>query len=179
MVVIEPNSNCVLEAFNENEKLPMASTTKIMTAIIAIENNADLTKVVSAPHKAVGIEGTSIYLRENEELSIKDLLYGLILASGNDSASALAIITSGSEDAFVQLMNNKVAELGLENTHFTNPHGLHDEQHFTTAIDLAKITAYAMQNDVFREIVSTKRHTISETKYTKERYLKNKQKKRG
>ena len=176
MVVIEPNSKCVLESFNENEKLPMASTTKIMTAIIAIENNADLTKVVPAPREAVGIEGTSIYLRENEELSIKDLLYGLILASGNDSASALAIITSGSEDAFVQLMNDKVAELGLKDTHFTNPHGLHDDNHYTSALDLAKITAYALQNDVFREIVATKRHTIAETKFTKERYLKNKQK---
>ena len=176
MVVIEPNTASVIESFNENERLPMASTTKIMTAIIAIENNSDLEKIVSAPREAVGIEGTSIYLRKGEELSIRDLLYGLILASGNDSATALAIVTSGSEVEFVELMNDKAKELGLQNTHFTNPHGLHDEDHYTTALDLAKITAYALKNETFREIVSTKRHTIGATEFTKERFLKNKQK---
>ena len=176
MVVIEPNSLSVLEGYSEDEKLPMASTTKIMTAIIAIENNANLDEVVEVPPASVGIEGTSIYLRKGEKLSIRDLLYGLILASGNDSATALAIITSGSEEAFVELMNKKVNELGLTGTHFENPHGLHEDNHYTTALDLAKITAYALKNDEFRKLVSTKRHTIDATEFTKERYLKNKQK---
>lgn len=176
MVVIEPNTSKVLDGFNESARLPMASTTKIMTAIVAIENAEDLEKTVPAPKEAVGIEGTSIYLRTGEVLSIRDLLYGLILASGNDSATALAVITAGSEEAFVEMMNNKASELGLSDTHFVNPHGLHDDNHYTTALDLAKITAYALKNDTFREIVSTKRHTISATEYTKERYLKNKQK---
>ena len=176
MVVIEPHSARVLAGFNQDTKLPMASTTKIMTAIVAIENIDDLQKVVNVPSEAVGIEGTSIYLRKDEEISIKDLLYGLILASGNDSATALAIITAGSEEKFVDMMNSKAKELGLNNTNFTNPHGLHNENHYTTALDLAKITAYAMRNETFRELVSTKRYTILPTNETKERYLKNKQK---
>lgn len=176
MVVIEPRSQKVLNGYEENTRLPMASTTKIMTAIIVIESIEDLNMVVPMPKEAIGIEGTSIYLRDGESLSIKDLLYGLILASGNDCATALAVLCAGNEEAFVEKMNAKAKELGLENTHFCNPHGLHDNNHYTTALDLAKITAYALRNDKFVDFVSTKRHTIEKTAETEARYLKNKQK---
>ncbi len=177
MVVIEPKTKRVLLRFNEEEKLPMASTTKIMTALLVIENIGDLNSIVTVPNECVGIEGTSIYLRKGEEISRKDLLYGLILASGNDCATALAILTAGSEESFVKMMNKKAEELGLTSTNFTNPHGLHNENHYTTAKDLAVLTAYALENETFREIVSTKRHTIEKTNVTNEqRYLKNKQK---
>lgn len=177
MCVVEQTSGRVLAGENETKTLPMASTTKIMTAIVVIENTDDLERRVTIPDEAVGIEGTSIYLRQGEELSIIDLLYGLILASGNDSATALAIITSGSEGEFVNLMNAYANKLNLTETHFENPHGLHSENHFTSAKDLARLTAYAMKNNVFRKIVSTKRYTIEKTNKTSEaRYLKNKQK---
>ena len=177
MVVIEKNSKRVIDEYNSSEKLFMASTTKIMTAIVVIENTSDLEKVVSVPDACVGIEGTSIYLKRGEEISVKDLLFGLMLASGNDCATALAIITSGSETEFVSLMNTYANKLGLENTHYMNPHGLHNKDHYTTALDLAKLTAYALNNPTFSEIVNTKRYTIQKTNKTdKERYLKNKQK---
>lgn len=177
MCVVEQTSGRVLAGENESKILPMASTTKIMTAIVVIENTSDLEKVVTVPDEAVGIEGTSIYLRKEEELRIIDLLYGLILASGNDSATALAVVTAGSEEKFVELMNNYADKLNLAETHFENPHGLHSENHFTSARDLARVTAYAMKNATFRQIVGTKRFTIEKTNKTPEaRYLKNKQK---
>lgn len=177
MCVLEQNSGRMILGENEEDMIPMASTTKIMTAIITIENTSDLERVVTVPDLSVGIEGTSIYLRKGEELSIIDMLYGLILASGNDSATALAIITAGSEEKFVEMMNNYADKLNLTHTHFTNPHGLHDDNHYTSAKDLATITTYAMKNEVFRKIVGTKRYTIEKTNKTEEpRYLKNKQK---
>lgn len=177
MCVLEQNSGRMILGENEEDMIPMASTTKIMTAIITIENTPDLERVVTVPDLSVGIEGTSIYLRKGEELSIIDMLYGLILASGNDSATALAIITAGSEEKFVEMMNNYADKLNLTHTHFTNPHGLHDDNHYTSAKDLATITTYAMKNEVFRKIVGTKRYTIEKTNKTEEpRYLKNKQK---
>lgn len=177
MCVLEQNSGRMILGENEEDVLPMASTTKIMTAIVTIENTPDLERVVTVPDSSVGIEGTSIYLRKGEELSIIDMLYGLILASGNDSATALAIITAGSEEKFVEMMNNYANKLNLTHTHFTNPHGLHNDNHYTSAKDLAIITTYAMKNEVFRKIVGTKRYTIEKTNKTEEpRYLKNKQK---
>lgn len=176
MAVIEEETNRLLYGFEEDKRLPMASTTKIATAIIAIENCDDLNKKIVVPSASVGIEGSSIYLRRGEELTIKDLLYGLMLASGNDCAVALAIITSGTEEAFVNKMNELATSLNLVNTHFKNPHGLHDEDHYTTAKDLAILTSYAMKNETFAKIVSTKRYTIETTNLTDNRYLKNKQK---
>lgn len=167
MATIEKTSGRVLYCEKENEKLPMASTTKIITAIYVIENNNDLNKLISIPKEAVGIEGTSIGLKEGEHLTIKELLYGLMLRSGNDSAVALAIATSGSEEKFVCDVNDFLKQKGFLNTHLKNPHGLPDEEHYTTALDLANITAYAMQNPIFCEIVSTKEKAISNELKTK------------
>ena len=140
-------------------KAPMASTTKIMTAILAIENG-DPSKTVVIPKEATGIEGSSIYLKEGESLTLEELTYALMLESANDAAMAIAIEIGGSLDGFVEMMNEKAYELGLGNTHFTNPHGLDNEEHYTTAYDLARLATYAMENPVFKEIVSTKKKVI-------------------
>ena len=161
MVVLERNSGRVLNEKNADKKRPMASTTKIATAITVIDNVADLDKIVRVPAAAVGVEGSSVYLEKDEELTVRDLLYGLMLQSGNDCAAALAITTAGSIENFATLMNETAAKVGADNTHFVNPHGLHHDEHYTTARDLGKITAYAMKNDVFRTIVSTKYHDTS------------------
>ena len=139
--------------------MPMASTTKIMTALVVIES-CDLDKEITIPKEAVGIEGSSIYLVEVERLTIKELLYALLLESANDSAVALAYITAGGVDEFATLMNKKADELGLKSTSFDNPHGIDSDEHYTSAYDLAKITAYAMKNPIFSEIVSTYKKTI-------------------
>ena len=173
--VLDVSSGEVLASGNENEKLPMASTTKILTAIVVIEN-MDLSKTIKVDKKAVGVEGSSIYLKEDEEIKVIDLLYGLMLRSGNDTAVALSIATAGSEEKFVQMMNEKAKSIGAKNSSFTNPHGLDDENHYTTALDLAKITAYALKNPIFKEIVSTKLHVVPETNKTETRYFQNKNK---
>ncbi len=178
MITIEANSGRILYAKDEHKRLPMASTTKILTAIVAIENCKDLDKKYEIPKSAVGIEGSSIYLKAGEHLSIRELLYGLMLRSGNDSAVAIAEIISGSVPKFVSAMNKKCEMLGLKNTHIVTVNGLHDENHYSTASDLAKISAYAMKNSEFAEIVSTKEKTIS-SEFDKKygyRYLKNKNK---
>ncbi len=158
MCVVERESGRVLNQKNAKMRRPMASTTKIATAITVIENYADLDDIVMVPSVAVGVEGSSIYLKENERISVRDLLYGLMLQSGNDCAVALAVITAGSVESFAEMMNKTAITVGAENTNFVNPHGLHHENHYTTAEDLAKIAAYAMKNETFREIVATKKH---------------------
>ena len=177
MAVIEKDSGRLLFKDNEKEKLPMASTTKIITAIFVIEKNKNLDKVVKVSREAVGIEGTSIGLKEGEHLTIRELLYGLMLRSGNDCAVALALETSGSLISFVREVNEFLKEKGCFNTNLKNPHGLPDNDHYTTAEDLAIITAYALKNDIFSEIVKTKEKKISNelnTKYNRD--LKNKNK---
>lgn len=177
MVTMESNSGRILYSKNENERLPMASTTKIITAIVAIENCKDLDKKHQIPKDAVGIEGSSIYLRTNEHLSIRELLYGLMLRSGNDSAVAIAIIVGGSLENFVKMMNDFCARIKLDNTSIVTVNGLHDDKHFTSALDLAKVTSYALKNNTFRKIVSAKNAKISdENAKNGERYLKNKNK---
>jgi len=175
MVVLEGNTNTILFGHNENERMPMASTTKIVTAILAIENCEDLDKKFKISENAVGIEGTSIYIKSGEELSMRELLYGLILASGNDCAVAIAEYFD-SEENFVNMMNEFAISLGLENTHFDNPHGLDSDNHYTTAYDLAVMTSYALKNDIFREIVSTERMVIPQNEIYQARYLKHKNK---
>ena len=176
MTVMEANSKRLLLEKNKDVELPMASITKIMTALVSIENIEDINQVVDIDKRAVGIEGTSIYLTENEHLTAKELLYGLMLASGNDASMALAsYVGKGDIDYFIDLMNNRAKELGANNTNFVNPHGLDIKNHYTTAYDLALITSEAMKNPVFRDIVSTKRVTISGNDKVKARYLKNKQ----
>ncbi|HOV69840.1 MAG TPA: D-alanyl-D-alanine carboxypeptidase family protein [Clostridia bacterium] len=172
-VLMEANSNRVLYSKNPHKRLPMASTTKIMTAIIAIENsNPEETVTVGA--NAVGVEGSSIYLQAGEKLKLGDLLYGLMLASGNDAAVAIAEHVGGSVERFVEMMNKKAQELGLKNTHFTNPSGLHNPNHYTSAYDLAKLACYGMKNEMFREITSTKVKRIPWQGRDYPRFLRNK-----
>ena len=156
--VVELSTGRVLHSRNADQKLPMASTTKIMTALLIIEN-CDLDEVITVPDEAVGVEGSSIYLKRGEVISVKDLLYGLMLRSGNDSATALAIHHSGDTQKFAETMNIRAAAMGAESTHFTNPSGLPDENHYTTAGDLSLIACEAMKNDVFKTIVSTRNYT--------------------
>lgn len=171
-VLINADTKEILYGLNENSRLPMASTTKIMTAIVVIEKcNLDDKVLISA--EMTGAEGSSIYLKAGEILSFRELLYGLMLSSANDAAEAIAISVAGSVDSFAQLMNNKAKDLGLMNTHFTNPHGLDNEEHYTTAFELATITAYCLNNRTFSEIVSSKTYTIPETELSSERVLVN------
>lgn len=137
----------------------MASTTKIMTALIALEALPLDTKVV-VPAEATGIEGSSVYLKKGEVYTLEALLYALLLQSANDAAEVIAYAVAGSVPAFAQLMNEKVAALGLTNTHFDNPHGLDSEQHYTTASDLAIIACAALENPDFYKIVSSRRYTF-------------------
>ena len=178
MVTIEQGSGRVLYEKDKDKRLPMASTTKILTAIVAIENAKDLDEKQEIPREAVGIEGSSIYLRTGEHLTIRELLYGLMLRSGNDSAVAIAILVAGSVDEFVKLMNDFCEKLNLENTHIVTVNGLHSENHYSSASDLARITSYALKNETFAEIVGTRETKISNEFDNKNkcRFLKNKNK---
>ena len=161
-VVIDKDSGRVLFSHNKDEKRGMASTTKIMTAICALEHG-NPQKIVTISSTASGIEGSSMYLAVSEKLPLIDLINGLMIVSGNDAATAIAETVSGDVESFAALMNKKAAEIGAYNTSFTNPHGLSDENHYTTAHDLAKITAYAMQNPDFCEIVATKTKNLPQS----------------
>ena len=176
MCVLEKDSGRVLFSKNMNEKLPMASTTKVMTAITTLTHCNDLEEYIQVYDCAVGVEGTSIYLRKGETIKVKDLLYGLMLRSGNDAATALACHVGGSVDGFAKMMNELAVEIGAKNSHFANPHGLDNPEHYTTAYDLALITSYALNNPTFKEIVSTKSHVIEATDKSDKRYLTNKNK---
>ena len=173
--VMEVSTGRVLAEGNMEKRLSMASTTKIITAILAIENN-DLDKIIEVPAEAVGIEGSSIYLKKGEHLSVRELLLGLMLRSGNDAAVALAVDTFGSSENYQKEANNFARRLGLENTSIVTPNGLHDDNHYTSAYDLAVISAYALKNQAFREIVGTKTATISNELGKGKRLLKNKNK---
>ena len=144
---------------NADERLPMASTTKIMTAIVALESG-DIEREYEVKQEYTLVEGTSMSLRAGETLSIHDTLWGLLMLSGNDAALALAGECGGAKN-FVAKMNAKALALGLENTHFDNPHGLDSETHYTTARELAALASYALQNETFREIVSATGHTAA------------------
>ncbi len=158
-VVIDGDGGIVVYEKDAHTRRGMASTTKIMTALVAIENYP-LDKEIKIADEAVGIEGSSIYLAHGEVLTMKNLLYALLLQSANDAATAIAIEVAGSVDEFANLMNKKAQQIGLKDTHFTNPHGLYDENHYTTAYELALITKYALQNETFRQIVSTVKTVI-------------------
>lgn len=144
---------------NAKERMGPASTTKLLTALVVAENCNPETKI-SIPREAIGIEGSSVYLREGEILSVEQLLYALLLASANDAATALALFCAGSVEAFCEKMNQKAAALRLTDSHFVNPHGLYDDAHYTTAHDLAIIAAAALKNPLIRQIVSTYKTTI-------------------
>lgn len=171
-IVIDGLSGAVLFEKNTSEKLPMASTTKIMTAKVILDN-MDPQTVVSVPKEATLVEGSSIYLRENEKITVETLLYGLMLESGNDAAHTLAVACSGSIERFAELMNKTAKDMGLINTSFENPHGLTCENHYTTAYELAYITFNAMQNPMFRKLVSTKNMVIQSIDGEFTRYFSN------
>ena len=173
MCIMETSSKRVLASKNQETKLAMASTTKIMTAITAIESGIELDKPFEISPKAVGVSGTSLYLRKGEKFTLRDLLYGLMLISGNDASVAIGEYVGGSLTKFVDMMNDKAREIGALNSHFDNTHGLDSKTHYTTAYDLALITSYAMSNETFKEIVSTKNIKITNSD-GKTRYLKNK-----
>lgn len=164
-IVYEPVTGTVLYEKEPDQRMLVASTTKIMTALIVLENCALDEKVTVKPEHAA-VEGSSMYLKPGEDYTVEDLLYGLMLASGNDAAAALADHTAGSMEAFAKLMNAKCQALGLENTHFVNSHGLDAEEHYSSARDLALITAAAMENETFREIFSTKTYSTHGLSYT-------------
>ncbi|MCH5156878.1 MAG: D-alanyl-D-alanine carboxypeptidase [Clostridiales bacterium] len=174
-VVMERSSHRILFAKNCDAHLPMASTTKIVTALTVL-NHANLDDVVEVNPKAVGIEGSSIYLRAGEHLTVKELLYGLMLRSGNDSAVALALHVAGSVEAFAEMMNETARNAGCTDSNFVNPHGLHDDNHYTSAHDLGVLTCVALENNDFREIVSTKTVRISNEGMEYDRVLTNKNK---
>ena len=158
-VIMDVNSGRILYSKDMDEKLPMASTTKIMTTLIAIESGR-LEEKVNVSKKASYTEGSSIYLREGETHTVNDLLYAIMLRSGNDASVALAEHIGGSIEGFVGLMNRKAQDIGAMNTQFANPHGLDAPGHYTTAHDLALITAYALKNRKFSDIVKSKKWTI-------------------
>lgn len=155
----EPATDTFLYDKNGDDRAPMASTTKVMTALIVLEK-ANLDQVVTIPPEACGIEGSSIYMKPGEKLTVRDLLYALLLQSANDAAAALALTVGGSIRNFAALMNERAQALSLSNTHFVNPHGLDDPEHYTSAKDLARITAAAMDIQEFRDMVGTVKHTI-------------------
>lgn len=165
-VLYLPDTEDFLYCKNADLPLPMASTTKIMTSLVALENSS-LTDEVAIDDSAIGIEGSSAYLRHGDVLTMEELLYALLLQSANDAATAIACHIGGSVEEFALLMNNKAHELGLCNTHFTNPHGLDDENHYTTARELAIIAANALKNDTFKKIVSTYKKTFTSEERTR------------
>lgn len=156
-----PETKSFLYEKNGDIRYPMASTTKIMTALIAAEEG-ELDRTVVIPKEATGIEGSSLYLREGERLTLMELIYGLMLRSANDAAAAIAIALHGSVDAFTERMNARAEELLLTDTHFDNPHGLDGETHYTTAKDLARLGAAALANETVRTVSSTYKKTIGE-----------------
>ena len=165
-IVLDAVSGRVLYEKAADQRSLIASTTKIMTALIVCEQCNVLDRM-RIPREAVGIEGSSMYLKEGEVLTLQELLYGLMLSSGNDAAVALAIYCGGTVEGFAQLMNDKARMLGLRNTHFENPNGLDSPEHYSTARDLAVLAAYAMGNPIFAKTVSTKSIRVGE------RYLTN------
>ena len=158
-IVYDRISKSMIIGKNEDIKSAMASTTKIMTTIVILEK-ADLNETVTVSAKAGGTGGSRLGLKRGDKASVRDLLYGLMLRSGNDAAVALAEHVGGSVKEFAELMNEKAIEPGLTNTHFVTPHGLDDANHYTTALELAKLTDYAMNNETFSKIVGTKSITI-------------------
>lgn len=171
-ILIDAKTGEVIYEKCAGERAYPASTTKIMTALVTLkvleDNDSPPDQQVVIPDCAEGVEGSSMYLKSGEKISIEDLLYGLMLVSGNDAATALAEIIGGSQKNFVKMMNEKAESLGCENTHFANPSGLFDEDHYTTAADMAIISREAMKNPAFRKIVKSTSHQAvrAESDYT-------------
>ena len=165
-IVYDRNSHMILYGKNETKQVKMASTTKIMTSLIIIEN-CNLSETIEVSQKAAGTGGSRLGLKTGDKITIKDLLYGLMLCSGNDAAVALAEYSGGDISEFAELMNNKAKELGLANTHYESPHGLDSDGHYTTAYELALLSDYALKNETFSKIVGTKNYTVTINGYPK------------
>jgi len=165
-IVLDRISNNILVGKNQFNKVKMASTTKIMTSIIVLENS-NLSDIVEVSKKAAGTGGSRLGLKTGDNISIRDLLYGLMLCSGNDAAVSLAETVGGSIEGFSKLMNSKAKELNLMNTNFETPHGLDSDNHYTTAYELALLSDYALKNETFSKIVGTKNYTITINGYPK------------
>ena len=160
-ILMHADSGRVLYEKNADEHMLIASTTKIMTAIVVLEH-CELDDLVEVDSRSAGIEGSSMYLKAGESYTVEDLLYGLLLVSGNDAASALALHVADSMEEFAELMNAKAAELGMTESSFKNAHGLDEEGHYSTAHDMAKLAAYCMGNEDFARIAGTVSHTVGE-----------------
>jgi D-alanyl-D-alanine carboxypeptidase (penicillin-binding protein 5/6) len=167
-VVYDRTSQSIIFGKNENEKVKMASTTKIMTAIVFLENVKDLNSTVEVCKTAANVGGSRLGLKTGDKITYNDLLYGLLLCSGNDCAIQIAVSTAGSVQNFAELMNNKAKELNLTSTHFVTPHGLDEDEHYTTALELAKMADYALNISKFAEVVSTKNYTVTINGYSKQ-----------
>ncbi|HEO8422326.1 D-alanyl-D-alanine carboxypeptidase family protein [Niallia sp. FSL W8-0635] len=175
-ILMEQDSGRVIFEKDAHTQRRIASITKIMTAILAIESGK-LDETVTVSNNAIRAEGSSIYLQEGEKIKLEDLVYGLMLRSGNDAAVAIAETVGGSLDGFVYLMNQKAEEIGMKNTHFANPHGLDDhEDHFSTAYDMALLTRYAMKNDTYKKIAGTESYRSESSNNKWDRVWKNKNK---
>ena len=155
-LLMDAESGRVLYAYHAQEQSLIASTTKIMTALLAIETCNDLDETVTVCDECIGVEGSSMYLEKGDQVSVRCLLYGLMLQSGNDAAVALADHCAGSVDVFVTWMNDYAQKLGMTRTHFSNPHGLNDDDHYSTAEDMAILMRAALKEPVFREIISSR-----------------------
>ena len=175
-ILMDTDSNRILYSKNMHQVRSVASISKIMTAIVAIESGK-LDKTVTINDSILKAYGSGIYIKVGEKLTLKDLLYGLMLRSGNDAALAIADYVGGSKEKFVKMMNDKAIKIGMKNSTFHNPSGLDEEQeigNFSTAYDMAILTSYAMQNKTFREIVGTKKYVLKTNKNTYVWYNKNK-----
>lgn len=173
-IVMDLDSGRILYEKNANQKRLIASITKIMTAIVAIEEG-DLTEKITVGEEVLSMYGTNIYIEVGEKMKLRDLLYGLLLRSGNDASVVIAKAIAGSEEKFVNLMNKKAQEIGMKNTIFKNPHGLDEEtENYSTAYDMALLSKYAYKNKTYRNIVSTDKYEVSTGKKTYLWYNRNK-----
>jgi len=166
-IAFDRGSKSVIWGKNENKQVPMASTTKIMTAIVLMENCKDLSTEIEVCKEAAGIGGSRLGLKTNDKITMNDLLYGLMLRSGNDAAIQIAVSVGGSVEEFAKMMNAKAKELNLSHTHFTSPHGLDNPMHYTTAYELAVITDYALNIEKIADVVNTKNCTVMINGYSK------------
>lgn len=165
-VLLDADSGRILYAQNENEERAIASITKLMTALVAAEYLDDLSQTITIQKEWTGIEGTSLYLKAGEEISLETLLYGLLLHSGNDAAVALAAHCAGDVETFVGWMNQRARDLGMTGTHFSDPNGLGDEDHYSTALDMARLGAACLKNPVVSKIVATKSIVLEGRSFT-------------
>ncbi len=159
-ILVSADDFSVIDSANAHERSEIASLTKIMTAIVALEVCDDLQQEITVPDEAIGVEGSSIYLKPGEVMTVEDLIWAVMLNSANDAAVALAVACGGTVENFVDLMNLKAKSLCLESTHFENPNGLPADEHYSCARDLALLSCYALSNDAFRKITSSYTHYI-------------------